>query len=74
DAATSFSRAFYRALAYGQNLQQAFDLGCSQIDLDGHPQEADIPQLIALRAHPGDIVLVEAPSLEEGGSARSGLR
>jgi hypothetical protein len=57
-AAISFSRAFYRALAYGESLQLAFDLGCSQIDLDGFRREADIPRLIALRADPREIALV----------------
>jgi hypothetical protein len=58
-AAMSFSRAFYRALAHGMDLQRAFDLGCSQIQLDGRPAEAGIPCLFALRENPRDIVLVE---------------
>lgn len=58
DAATSFSRAFYRALAYGQSVQKAFELGCSQIDLDGFSQQADIPRLIALRTDPRDLILI----------------
>jgi hypothetical protein len=58
DAALSFSRAFYRALAHGVDLQRAFDLGCSQIQLDGHPECAGIPRLFALRDTPRDIVLV----------------
>lgn len=60
DAAMSFSRGFYRGLFHGEDLQRAFDLGCSQIELDGHPEEADIPRLFALRDAPRDIVLVEA--------------
>lgn len=59
DAAMSFSRAFYRAVAHGEHLQRAFDLGCSQIGLDGFPEEAGIPRLFALREDPRDIVLVE---------------
>lgn len=58
-AALSFSRAFYRALAHGADLQRAFDLGCSQIELDGYPEEAGIPHLFALRDAPREIVLVE---------------
>jgi len=58
-AALSFSRGFYRALAHGMDLQRAFDLGRSQIQLDGHPAETDIPRLFALRDDTHDIVLVE---------------
>jgi CHAT domain-containing protein len=60
DAAMSFSRGFYRALAHGEHLQRSFDLGCSQIDLDGFHSEAGIPRLFVLREDPRDIVLVEA--------------
>lgn len=59
DASTSFSRGFYRGLFHGEDLQRAFDLGCSQIELDGNPEEAGIPRLFALRDAPRDIVLVE---------------
>jgi hypothetical protein len=58
-AALSFSRGFYRALAHGADLQRAFDLGCSQIQLDGSPEESGIPRLFALRDAPRDMVLVE---------------
>src|SRR6476661_7995366 len=58
-AALSFSRALYRALAHGTDLRRAFDLGRSQIQLDGYPVEAGIPRLFALRDNPHDIVLVE---------------
>ena len=47
-AAISFSSAFYQALAYGRDLQTAFDLGSIQIDLESIPEE-DTPQLIAPR-------------------------
>lgn len=59
DAAMSFSRAFYRALAHGEHLQRAFDLGCSQIKLDGHAEDG-VPRLFSLREDARDIVLVEA--------------
>ncbi|WP_437925279.1 TIR domain-containing protein [Sorangium sp. So ce291] len=32
-AAITFAGAFYQALGYGEDVQLAFDLGCSQIDL-----------------------------------------
>jgi hypothetical protein len=60
DGAMSFSRGFYRALGHGEDLQRAFDLGCTQIELDGFSQYAGIPRLFALREAPRDIVLVEA--------------
>ncbi len=47
-AAISFSAAFYQALAYGRDLQTAFDLGTIQIDLESIPEE-ETPQLIAPR-------------------------
>ncbi len=59
DAAMSFSRAFYRAVAHGEHLQRAFELGCSQIGLDKFPEEAGIPRLFVLREDPRDIVLVD---------------
>jgi hypothetical protein len=47
-AAISFSAAFYQALAYGRDLQTAFDLGTIQIDLESIPEE-ETPQLITPR-------------------------
>lgn len=35
ESAISFSKSFYNALGYGRNLQTAFDLACTQIELDG---------------------------------------
>ena len=34
ESAMRFSPAFYQALGYGRNLRDAFELGCSQIELD----------------------------------------
>jgi len=50
-SAISFSTAFYSALAYGRDVKTAFDLGCSQIDLNGLDDE-DIPQLLAHNVDP----------------------
>jgi hypothetical protein len=50
-AAISFSAAFYQALAYGRDLQTAFDLGTIQIDLEAIPEE-DTPQLLAPHIDP----------------------
>ncbi len=66
-AALSFSRALYRALAHGVDLQRAFDLGCNQMRKDGHAAWAGVPRLFARRDAARDIVLVEAA--EEPASA-----
>ena len=55
-AAISFSAAFYQALAYGRDLNTAFELGCLQIDLDNIP-ESETPKLIAPKANPKAIYL-----------------
>lgn len=55
-AATAFSTSFYQALAYGRDVQAAFDLGCAQILLDGLEEE-DTPQLLAVRCDPSNLVL-----------------
>lgn len=59
-AALSFSRALYRALAHGVDLQRAFDLGCNQMREDGYAAWAGVPRLLALREAARYIVLVEA--------------
>lgn len=43
-AATDFAAGFYGALGYGKSVQDAFDLGCNQIDLSGL-KDADVPRL-----------------------------
>ncbi len=56
-SAVSFATAFYQALAYGQNVKAAFDLGCIQIDLE-NLSEQDRPKLIASRKNPEEMVFV----------------
>jgi hypothetical protein len=46
DAAIDFSAAFYRSIAYGQTLGEAFELGRNQLRLKSH-RDAGRPQLIA---------------------------
>lgn len=46
DAANAFASAFYQALAWGQSVQKAFDLGCNQMALEGFA-DADVPVLKA---------------------------
>ncbi len=55
-AAIRFSAAFYQALAYGTDVEAAFNLGCLHIQPTS-PTEANTPQLIALRCKPSEIVL-----------------
>jgi len=57
EAAVKFSSVFYEALASGENLQKAFDLGCVNIKLFGL-QDDDVPQLVAPNCKPEEIVFV----------------
>jgi hypothetical protein len=52
--AISFAAAFYRALAYGRNVQTAFGLARNQAQLEGLPDE-NVPQLLAPNANPAQI-------------------
>jgi hypothetical protein len=45
DAAISFAASFYQALAFGQDLQTAFELACCEIHLENQQQQ-DVPKLI----------------------------
>lgn len=45
EAAIRFASGFYQALGFGRNVQEAFDLGCIEIDLANIPEDAT-PQLI----------------------------
>ncbi|HKP53618.1 MAG TPA: effector-associated domain EAD1-containing protein [Chloroflexia bacterium] len=44
-AAIKFAGGFYEALGYDRSVQTAFDVGCSQIDLEGLGKE-DTPRLL----------------------------
>jgi len=46
DAAIAFAGSFYRALAYGRSIQQAFDQARTSIMLQGIPEQ-DVPRLHA---------------------------
>jgi hypothetical protein len=56
-AAISFATAFYQALAYGKDVQTAFELGCNQVDLERLNQQ-DIPKLLAKKSSPEGITFV----------------
>jgi hypothetical protein len=58
-AAVDFAAAFYLGLGYGRSVQTAYDLGCNRLDLGGFG-EKDIPQLVARRHNPQDLVLVSS--------------
>lgn len=56
-AAINFAASFYQGLAYGRDIQTAFDLGCNQIDLGGLPDK-DTPQLLTPNCDPTQIKFV----------------
>jgi hypothetical protein len=45
DAAISFAASFYQALAFDRSISEAFQLGCTQIELENLGGE-DVPQLL----------------------------
>jgi tetratricopeptide (TPR) repeat protein len=57
-AAIHFAAAFYRALGYGRDVQTAFELGTTQIDLEGI-HEKDTPKLLAFRQKPNEVFFVQ---------------
>lgn len=62
-AAIRFATAFYRALGYGRNVKDAFELGCNQIDL-ANLDEQETPQLLC-NIDPKDIVFVQIPPVDK---------
>lgn len=58
-ASITFATSFYQALAYGRDVQTAFDLGCVQIDLD-NLDESNKPTLLAERVDPRQVIFASA--------------
>lgn len=58
EAAIKFAQGFYRGLGFGKDLETAFNLGCSQIDLQGLDEE-DTPKIIWKGNQPKRIVLID---------------
>lgn len=58
-AAIRFSAVFYEALASGRNVQEAFNMGCADIDVIEMGQTL-VPQLVTGRKPPGSMVFVES--------------
>lgn len=56
EAAISFARGFYQALGFGRNVQEAFDLGCIEIDLANIPEYATPKLLTKLGVNAADVV------------------
>src|SRR6185436_1153486 len=56
-AAIRFAAAFYQALAFGQSVKTAFELGRNAIGL-ANLSEEDTPKLLAFRSNPDGIVFV----------------
>ncbi|MFY1635768.1 CHAT domain-containing protein [Solwaraspora sp. WMMB335] len=46
DTAVRFATGFYEAIAFGQSVRAAFELGCNRIELHGH-DDAGIPALLS---------------------------
>lgn len=59
-AAISFAAGFYEAIGYGNDLQTAYDLGCSRLEMEW-PDEHTTPNLIAVNVVPREVVLVPKP-------------
>jgi CHAT domain len=57
ESAIRFSASFYGALAYGQSVRTSFELACVQVRLN-HPEEAHLPQLLAVRSDPAELFLL----------------
>lgn len=58
DSAISFAAAFYQALAYGKSVQDAFKLGCLEIDME-NLDEADVPQILCRNGNASEIFFTE---------------
>ncbi len=57
-SAISFAAAFYQALGFGKDIETAFTLGCSQIDLE-NLGEQDTPKLLATKSDPREIIFAK---------------
>jgi len=67
ESAISFSKSFYNALGYGRNLQTAFDLACTQIELDGQ-SGSDIPKMYSVKTDPASITFEKPNKIEQASS------
>jgi len=56
-AAINFAASFYQALGYGRNIEEAFELGRNQINLENLDEE-NIPQLLCKNCDPKDILFI----------------
>lgn len=60
--AIRFAASFYRALAFGRSVQNAFDQGITSLYLEGNP-ETDIPDLVTRAGvNPEHVVLAGPPA------------
>ncbi|HVB60822.1 MAG TPA: protein kinase [Ktedonobacteraceae bacterium] len=58
NAAIGFAMAFYQALGYGRNVKTAFELGCSEIDLE-NLGEQNTPKLLSTNCNPATILFTD---------------
>ena len=71
DSALAFTIAFYRAIAHGKSVGDAFALGRVEIGLRGLPGE-DVPQLFCRRGVVADSIFVVEKALARDVNARFG--
>jgi hypothetical protein len=57
ESSIRFAAAFYQALGFGRDVKTAFDLGCSQIDLESLAEQ-DTPKLLAVKGDPRQMIFV----------------
>ena len=63
-SAISFATAFYRALGFGRNMKEAFNLGCSELYIEGLGEQ-ETPKLLALKRNPEDLFLFTKVKLDK---------
>jgi hypothetical protein len=61
-AAAAFAASFYSALAYGQSMKKAFDLGCNSLELQDIPEGAKPRLNSRAGVDPLTVFLVKGPS------------
>jgi hypothetical protein len=61
-AAAAFAASFYSALAYGQSVKKAFDLGCNSLELQDIPEGAKPKLNSKAGVDPLTVFLVKGPS------------
>ena len=72
ESAITFSSHYYRALAYGCSVKQAFDLGCAQLGLENKSGQAALKMECKSATDPSRIFLVNEAIKEDSGDDLNG--